>query len=158
MEPGQIIELDPESAPRTSAIILILCGVLGVAFFVINIAFTGDDPYQRMTYDDGQHPAWDGEDQYPMQEGYHIMPNLWRGKTVDPDEAPEEEVDLLQKAKAAAAAKRNKPTTGPTTPANPGQPTPPATGTPSSPGMTTPAKPATPGGLPGKSSTATPGK
>jgi hypothetical protein len=115
-EPGQIVELDPESAPRTSAIILILCGVLGVAFFVINVAFTGEDPYQRMTdpaYGDGEHPIWDGEDKYPMQEEYHIMPNLWRGKTVDPDEAPEDEIDPRQKAKALAA---KKPTTGPATP------------------------------------------
>ena len=130
-EEPQIIELDPDSAPRTSAIILILCGVLGVSFFVINVAFTGEDPYQRMHEADGVHQAWEGEDQYPIQEGYHIMPNLWRGRDTDPwDEPPEDEVDPSQKVKP----KKPGPATGPTTPGAPGQPAAPGgTGAPATP-------------------------
>jgi hypothetical protein len=143
-----IIELDPESAPRTSAIILVLCGVLGVAFFVINVAFTGDDPYQRMTdpeYSDGIHPLWEGEDRYPLQEGYHIMPNLWRGREAAlSDEPPEEEIDPLQKGKL----KKATPTTGPALPGQPAAPggtgTPSAPATPNSPNPFTVNKPGDP--------------
>jgi hypothetical protein len=137
-----MLEIDPEKAPRTSAIILILCGLLGVSFFVINIAYTGDDPYQTW--------FWDEEDQHPLQEGYHIMPNLWRGRSADLDEAPEDEIDPGLKVKKQQAAK--KATTGPagktaapggSTPGAPAAPAAPPAPNPftiDKPGETTPAK------------------
>lgn len=89
---------DPEKAPRTSAIILVLCGLLGVGFLVVNVAFTGEDPYLDLNRD------WDEE---PIQGPGNIVPNVWRGKNavteeddgVDPDGTPK-----LKSARAKAGA------------------------------------------------------
>ena len=142
MNEPQIIEIDPEKAPRTSAIILVLCGVLGVAFFVINIAFTGDDPYQSYTrpIDGDETHVWQGEDKYPMQEGYHIMPNLWRGRTEGAEDSAEDEMEDGVMTRMAAAANRESGKRATTKPATPGSPTTASTATPYAPA----APPATP--------------
>ena len=141
MNEPQIIEIDPEQAPRTSAIILVLCGCLAVGFFVINVAFTGDDPYQTYTtpIDGDESHVWQGEDKYPMQEGYHILPNVWRGAQKGAEDSAEDDLEDGVMTRMAAAAKKEgtkrattKPTP-PTTPTTPGAPT-----------QTTPTPPATP--------------
>jgi len=75
----QIIELEPESAPRTTAIILLVCGLMGVAFLMVNVFFTGPDPFQSN--------EWPDQDDGNIQERGNILPNVWRGR----EEADEEE-------------------------------------------------------------------
>ena len=145
MNEPQIIEIDPEQAPRTSAIILVLCGFLGVAFFVINVAFTGEDPYQTYTrpMDGDESHVWQGEDKYPMQEGYHILPNVWRGAQQGAEDSSEDELEdgvMTRMAVAANKEGNKRATTKPATPGTPTQTTP-STGSPA-PGM--PVAPAAP--------------
>lgn len=70
---------DPDKAPRTTAIILVICGLLAIGFFVVNFAFTGEDPYQT--------DVWYGDDDRPIQERGSVLPNVWRGATAE-DETP----------------------------------------------------------------------
>lgn len=114
----RIVELDPEAAPRTSAFILIFCALLGVAFLLVNVVFTGEDPYQT--------DSW-YEDDPSIQEQGNIMPNLVRGKSrggVEPEEEDMVENQLARKPKVKPK------TTAPTvTPFNTIKPTtPPAIG------------------------------
>ena len=79
----QIIELEPEKAPRTTAIILLICGLMGVSFLMVNVFFTGDDPLQTET--------WPEQDDGSVQERGNILPNVWRARGRGDDE--EEDVD-----------------------------------------------------------------
>jgi hypothetical protein len=123
----QIIDLDaPENAPRTLAIILLVCGLLGVAFMVINTVFTGDDKYYI-------EKEWD-EGVEPTNNRFDILPNLVRGrpnKANDENEEDEEaEKPKVKEEKAANKAKKpggifstTAPTVGaPRTPAPSGSP------------------------------------
>lgn len=114
-EEPRIIELDPEAAPRTSAFILVFCALLGVGFLVVNVVFTGEDPYQT--------DSW-YEDDPSIQEQGNIMPNLVRGKPRGGIAPEEEELvmkEMAKKAKPKPAAtapvgtpfKTIKPTTAP---------------------------------------------
>ena len=96
----QIIELEPEKAPRTSAIILMICGLLGVAFLMVNVVFTGEDPFHS--------GWWPEEDEPTIQEQGNILPNVWRGRGEDDEE---EEVD-----EQVQSRKTGRPTTGPFAP------------------------------------------
>jgi hypothetical protein len=142
MNEPQIIEIDPEQAPRTSAIILVLCGFLGVAFFVINVAFTGEDPYQSYTrpIDGDETHVWQGEDKYPMQEGYHILPNVWRGAQQAAEDSSEDELEDGVMTRMAVAANKEGAKKATTKPATPGTVTP-NTPAPATPTPTTPAAP-----------------
>src|SRR3954452_5840997 len=75
----QIIELEPEKAPRTTAIILLICGLMGVAFLMVNVFFTGEDPYQSTT--------WPDDDDGNIQERGNILPNVWRARGEDDEES-----------------------------------------------------------------------
>ena len=94
----QIIELEPESAPRTTAIILLVCGLMGVAFLMVNVFFTGPDPFQSN--------EWLDQDDGNIQERGNILPNVWRGRE-EADE--EEEVD----DQVSARKTLTRPTTNP---------------------------------------------
>jgi hypothetical protein len=94
----QIIELEPERAPRTTAIILLVCGLMGVAFLMVNVFFTGPDPFQSN--------EWPEPDDGNVQERGNILPNVWRGRE-EADE--EEEVDDQVAARKTVA----RPTTNP---------------------------------------------
>ena len=102
----QIIDLDPESAPRTSAVIRILCGLMGLGFMLVNVVFTGEEPLQTWEW-----PEEDG----PVQGRAGIMPNLVRGRAVD--EVAPEEAELAaqeeEKRKQLDKAKKQRATTGP---------------------------------------------
>jgi hypothetical protein len=141
-EEPQIIELDdPEGAPRTLAIILLVCGLLGVGFMVVNTVFTGDDQY----YIESQ---WDAGDE-PVNNRFDIMPNLVRGRQVG-DESDEDEdakrTEVLKRERDLQTKKKS-PTSGPTNPfISPSltpSPSPSATpgGTKSGTGAATPAPP-----------------
>jgi hypothetical protein len=99
----QFFELDPEGAPRMTAVILLVCGLLGIGFLLVNVVFTGDDPY----YD---QQAWeDGTEE--VRQRYDVMPNLVRGpqRTGESDEDEEsEDVPRVRSTKKA--------TTGPVSP------------------------------------------
>ena len=148
----QIIELEPEKAPRTSAIILLICGLLGVAFLMVNVVFTGEDPY---------HSGWWPDDDDPtIQEQSNILPNVWRGHGEDDEE---EEVEEQVESRKGA-----RPTTGPFAlpgftpymqrPTLPGVPNPQApTGRPGTPTGATPPGRTTPGAQPSGAARPTPG-
>jgi len=119
----QIIDLDPDKAPRTTAFILLACGLLGIVFLVINMVFTGQDPY----YIKGE---WD-EGTEPVNQRFDITPNLVRGRHVEDSEEDDEANEIVNK-KAAA----KKPTSKPF--GNPFQITSPA---PATPGATTQRSP-----------------
>jgi len=99
----QIIDLDPDKAPRTTAFILLACGLLGIVFLVINMVFTGQDPY----YIKGE---WD-EGTEPVNQRFDIMPNLVRGRQVGDDSEEDQEAQDVPTFK-----KQGKPTTSPLTP------------------------------------------
>jgi hypothetical protein len=120
-EEPQIIEMDPETAPRTTAFILLTCGLLGVGFLIVNVMFTGDDPYYI-------EREWkDGEE--PVNQRYDIMPNLVRGKRVGEDseeDAEAQDVPVIKKPKPTSNPwdhLLNKPTpVSPTVPGTPAAP------------------------------------
>ncbi|HEY7115270.1 MAG TPA: hypothetical protein VH475_01720 [Tepidisphaeraceae bacterium] len=160
MDPQEprIIELDPDKAPRTTAFILLACGLMGVGFLLINLVFTGEDPYQTRN--------WGEDDDVSIQGQYNITPNVWRGKGSDDEEDEVEEQIVANKRLAAA----KKPTTNrfnvpgleqllnrpglPTLPQPPGMPNPTVT-----PGTPTPGATPNPlGGTSGTGSSATPQK
>jgi hypothetical protein len=139
----QIVELDPEGAPRMTAVILLVCGLFGVGFLLVNVVFTGEDPYQSM--------SWPDEDDAPIQERGNITVNVWRGAGSNGEE---EEVD----ERVAERKQAKKPARSTTNPYGlpeallryqvPAQPKPP--NLPAVPGRTTPAPPTTPGAAPAK--------
>jgi hypothetical protein len=120
----QMFDLDPEKAPRMTAIILLACGLLGVGFMLINLLGTGDDPYYIES-------EWN-EGREPVNQRYDIMPNMIRGRQVAGDSEEDEEAKIEPIKKPTA-----KPTTSPFQ--NPF----------TLPGRTTPGAPVTPGAAPG---------
>jgi len=96
----RIIELDPESAPRTSALILVLFVVLGVGFVLVNVVFTGDDPY----YDYG---SWLTDPEPSGSGAFYMIPSLVRDAETRKDE--EEATDRFE----SRGVVKKKPTTGP---------------------------------------------
>ncbi len=95
----RIIDLDPDHAPRTSAIILIGFVVLGIGFVLVNMVFTGDDQYYiQGDWDDGKEPT--------KFERYDFVPNVWRDKAVQ----AQEEEDLEPRKSPGS----KKPATNPT--------------------------------------------
>jgi hypothetical protein len=132
----QFFELDPESAPRMTAVILLVCGLLGIGFLLVNVAFTGDDPYYNQQ-------AWeDGTEE--VRQRYDVMPNLLRGRQQAGDSDEDEEAADVPRQRAVA----KKATTGPVSPYQElmNRITPPTPGTPgtsSSPGS--PSGPLVPG-------------
>lgn len=131
----QIIELDPEGASRMSAVILLVCGLMGVGFLLVNVVFTGEDPYATQ--------SWPEPDDGNIQEQGNITPNLWRNRGND-DEEEEVEERVVER-------KKFKPATRPTY-GLPGLPNPL-----NRPGVTVPGVPAP--GAPGapKTGAGTPG-
>jgi hypothetical protein len=133
----QIFDLDPEKAPRMTAIILLACGVLGVGFLLINMLGTGDDPYYNQA-------EWE-EGNEPVHQRYDILPNMVRGRQAVGDSDEDEEAQAIPVQKPAA--KKSNPATNPlsvyqrlTSPSTPGAP-----GAPTTPGSpTVPGAPATP--------------
>lgn len=77
----RIIDLDPEHAPRVTAVILLICGVMAVGFYLVNAYFTGADQYYI-------EQEWE-EGTEPVNQRYDITPNLIRGK--HPEDSDEEE-------------------------------------------------------------------
>jgi hypothetical protein len=132
----QIIELDPEGAPRMTAFILLACGLLGVAFLLVNVVFTGEDQYYiESDWEDGTEP---------VNQRYDILPNLVRGRNVgDRSEEDEEATDVpvrrpTRRSTTGPLSPLNPYLARPTTPSLPTVPGTPATpGTPRSPGDTT---------------------
>ena len=144
----QIIELEPEKAPRTSAIILLLCGLMGVGFLMVNVVFTGEDPFHS--------GWWPEDDDATIQEQGNILPNVWRGRGEDDEEEEVEE--------QVQSRKTGQPTTNPlarpgfepfmrrpTLPQAPGL-QPPTAGRPGSPPTGGPGR-TTPGAAPGGGAT-----
>jgi hypothetical protein len=136
----QIIELDdPEGTPRTLAIILLVCGLLGVGFMVVNTVFTGDDQYYIES-------EWD-EGNEPVNNRFDIMPNLVRGRQAPGDSDEDEDANSPEvlKRERDLLTKKKSPTSGPANPFLPPSLTPSLT-----PGGTgNPANnPATPAGVP----------
>jgi hypothetical protein len=141
----QIFDLDPEKAPRMTAIILLACGLLGVGFLLVNMLGTGDDPY----YNQAQ---WE-EGNEPVHQRYDILPNMVRGRQAVGDSDEDEEAQEVVKK---AVPKKTTATTNPLsiyqrpapgTPATPGSPTVP--GAPTTPGAPKlPGAPATPSPAP----------
>lgn len=111
----QIFELDPDKAPRMTAIILLVCGLMGVGFLLVNVFFTGEDRYYI-------EDEWN-EGTEPVNQRFDITPNLVRGRHVEDSEEDDE----------AQAVPRKKPVKKPATTSpfgNPFQiPTPKAPGT-----------------------------
>jgi hypothetical protein len=143
----QIIELDPEDAPRMTAIILLVCGLLGVGFLLVNVVFTGADQYYIQS-------EWD-EGEEPVNQRYDILPNLVRGRQPvgeSEEDAESEDVPVQKPVKKKAAPATTNPLDsilkrpGAGTPAGPGAPVVP--GMPKSPGSSN--NPSTPGAAPAK--------
>lgn len=136
----QIIELDPEGATRMSAVILLVCGLMGVGFLLVNVVFTGEDPYATM--------SWPDEDDGNIQEQGNITPNLWRNRGND-DEQEEVEERVVERKRTKPATRPTYGLPGLTNPLNrpgvtvPGAPSPGAPATPK-------AGTGTPGATPGR--------
>jgi len=153
----QIIELEPEKAPRTTAMILLICGLMGVGFLMVNVFFTGNDPLQTDNWPEQY------DDDGVVQERGNILPNVWRARGEDDED---EEVDDRVSARKLAKGPTTRPyqmpgmeqymqrpsivtkppPTAPPKPVTPGMPNPTAPGKPVTPGMQTiPGAAATPG-------------
>src|SRR3954471_24160334 len=111
----QIIDLDPNQAPRMTAIILLMCGLMGVGFLLVNVFFTGEDRY----YMQDEDQEWID----PGNQRFDITPNLVRGRHVEDSEEDDEANELINR-KAASKKPASKPV------GNPFQITPPAPTTP----------------------------
>jgi hypothetical protein len=142
----RIFEIDPEGAPRMTAIILLVCGLLGVGFLLVNVFGTGDDPYYNQA-------EWE-EGNEPVHQRYDILPNMVRGRQEVGDSDEDEEAQEI--VKKATPPRKTTATTNPLlnpylpTPLKPTVPgMPPAPGaptTPTTPGLgTPPVIPARPG-------------
>jgi len=136
----QIFDLDPEKAPRMTAIILLACGVLGVGFLLINMLGTGDDPYYNQA-------EWK-EGNEPVHQRYDIMPNMVRGRQAVGDSDEDEEAQAVPVQKPVV--KKPTATTNPLSAYQ--RPTP---GTPTTPAAT-PTLPGVPPKLPGVPAPSTP--
>jgi hypothetical protein len=133
-----MFELDPEGAPRMTAIILLACGLLGVGFLLVNVFGTGDDPYYNQA-------AWE-EGTEPLNQRYDIMPNMVRGRQAVGDSDEDEEAQEITKKAPPRKATTNpllspyQQTPSKPAPGAPASPTPPGLGTP----PIIPARPAAP--------------
>jgi hypothetical protein len=128
----QIIELDPEGAPRLMAFILLACGLLGVGFLLVNVIFTGDDQdYIQSQWEDGTEE---------VRQRYDVIPSIVRGK---PSADEQEEDDPETDEKIAVLKKKQEEKRKPGQSNNPFLPKPPTL-----PGQTTPGGPITPGAPP----------
>src|SRR5260221_11899044 len=78
----QIIDLDPDHAPRMTAVILLLCGLMGVGFLLVNVFFTGEDRYYMRDEDQ----EWID----PGNQRFDITPNMVSGRHVEDSEEDEE--------------------------------------------------------------------
>jgi hypothetical protein len=101
----QIIDLDPDKAPRTTAIILLLCGLMGIGFLLVNVFFTGEDQYYMQ--DDGNE--WID----PGNQRFDIMPNLLRGKHVEDSEEDDEANEFTKKKPAVKKPAVTRPSGNP---------------------------------------------
>jgi hypothetical protein len=125
----QIFELDPEKAPRMTAIILLACGLLGVGFLLVNVFGTGDDPYyNKADWEDGTEP---------VHQRYDIMPNMVRGRQAVGDSDEDEEAQEITKKVAPPRKATTNPFLSPYQ-QTPSKPTPGAPATPTTPGLGTP--------------------
>jgi hypothetical protein len=124
----QIIELDAEAAPRTSAIILLLCGLMGIGFLMVNVVFTGPDPFHEEGW-------WPESEEPTVQELGSVIPNLVRGRDHDDEE------EELEERMDERRGNRPRPTTGPFARPAPGA-------TPTTPAPTFGRPPVTPSGTP----------
>jgi hypothetical protein len=131
----QIFDLDPEKAPRMTAFILLACGLLGVAFLLVNVFGTGDDPYYNQA-------EWE-EGNEPVHQRYDIMPNMVRGRQAVGDSDEDEEAQVpVQKP----VVKKPPATTNPLSAYQRPMPGTPSPGTPPTPGLPTiPGVPKLPG-------------
>jgi len=110
--------IDPEKAPRMTAIILLLCGLMGVGFLLVNIFATGDDPYYNQE-------DWDnGTEQ--VHPRYDIMPNMVRTRQFDDEDDEAHEVPVHR---PVAKPPTTNPFQIPGLPTVPGLPQPPGSGT-----------------------------
>lgn len=116
----QIIDLDPNQAPRMTAIILLMCGLMGVGFLLVNVFFTGEDRYYMQDEDN----EWID----PGNQRFDIMPNLVRGRHVEDSEEDDEANEVINRKAAPKKPAATKPF------GSPFQITPPA---PTTPGATT---------------------
>jgi hypothetical protein len=114
-----------------SAVILLVCGLMGVGFLLVNVVFTGEDPYATQ--------SWPEPDDGNIQEQGNITPNLWRNRGNDDEEAEvEERVVERKQTKGKTATRPTYSLPGLTNPLNrPGV---------TVPGVPSPGAPATPGG------------
>src|SRR5947207_15426937 len=95
----QIVELDPDQAPRMTAVILLICGMLGVGFLLVNVVFTGEDPY----YD---QQAWEEGDE-PVNQRFDITPNLVRGRQTGDDSEEDDDATALAKKIGRASCRES---------------------------------------------------
>jgi len=113
----RIIELDAESAPRTSAIILVVIALMGAGFVLVNVVFTGDDPY----YDYG---SWNEDPEPSGNAPFYMIPSLVRDAEAKKDEEKATE-DFESRGKpikkpASRQSIFGKPSAEPRTPAKAG--------------------------------------
>jgi hypothetical protein len=127
----QVFDIDPEKAPRMTAIILLVCGLMGVGFLLVNMLGTGDDPYYN-------EADWDNGTE-PVHQRYDIMPNMVRGKQETGYSDEDEEAQDVPTRRPIA-----KPTSNPFLPQLHPTPATPPTVVPGMPGAV-PGMPATPG-------------
>jgi hypothetical protein len=96
----QIIDLDPNQAPRMTAIILVLCGLMGIGFLLVNVFFTGEDRY----YMQDEDQEWID----PGNQRFDITPNLVRGRHVEDSEEDDEANEIVNR-KAISKKPTSKP-------------------------------------------------
>ncbi len=115
----QIIDLDPDKAPRMTAIILLMCGLMGVGFLLVNVFFTGEDRYYMQDEDN----EWID----PGNQRFDITPNLVRGRHVEDSEEDDEANEVINRKAAAKKPAATKPFGNPFQPSSPAPTTPGAT-------------------------------
>jgi hypothetical protein len=101
----RIIELDPEEAPRTAALILVAFAVLGVGFALVNWVFTDNDEqyYNVYSWEDGEAPRDD-------ITWYYMIPSFVRDEGEKKAEKKSFETleDVVRQRDAAAKKRADK--------------------------------------------------
>jgi hypothetical protein len=109
MKDPRIIELDPEAAPRMSALILIGFVVLGAGFMLVNWVFTDSDEqyYDYASWNDGEAPRDD-------LTWYYMMPSVVRdeGEKKAERQTFETLADVVRKREEAAKKRAKGQTAG----------------------------------------------